>query len=355
VDFRRRFRFNARVITTDLAHAPADVVVGVDHIRVMGHCASAILFILALSLCCPAAAGQTFAQRLGWKLTDVAVILHVDDAGMSHSSNLGAIEAMGQGVATSCSVMMPCSWVSEMARHLKAHPDLDSGVHLTLTSEWQLYRWGPVAGKSQVPGLVDLEGCLWRSVQEVARSASPDEVEREMRAQVDRAETLGIPITHLDSHMGTLFARPDYFERFVKLGVEKKVPVLVVSSRAPHLTDRDRQAAQQLEPWVKKTWNSGLPVLDDLVTDYTSAKNETKIQHLIDVLGDLKPGVTEIIFHASKPTDEFPLITGSSAARGADLQALIAPEVKKFIQERGIILTTWKELKERRAKAAAME
>jgi chitin disaccharide deacetylase len=167
--------------------------------------------------------GQTFSERLGWKGTDVVVILHVDDAGMSHSSNLGATEATGRGVATSCSVMMPCSWVPEMARYLKAHPDLDSGVHLTLTSEWQLYRWGPLAGKLRVPGLVDKEGCLWHSVEEVARSATPDEIEKELRAQIERAETLGIPITHLDSHMGTVFVRPDYFERFAKIGIEKGV------------------------------------------------------------------------------------------------------------------------------------
>jgi chitin disaccharide deacetylase len=250
---------------------------------------------------------------------------------------------------------MPCSWVPEIAHYLKEHPELDSGLHMTLTSEWKLYRWGPLAGRSQVPGLVDREGCLWPSVLEVAKSASADEVEREMRAQVERASALGIPMTHLDSHMGTLFARPDYYERFAKIGMEKKIPVLAVSSMAPHLSPTDRQAAQQLEGWVKTIWNAGLPVLDDLVTDFTSSKNESKSQHLMEVLQDLKPGVTEIIFHASRPTEEFPLVTGSSAARGADLRALTDPAVRNFIKEHGIILTTWKELKNRRDQAAAMD
>ncbi len=303
----------------------------------------------------PGTMGQTFAERLGWKPTDVVVILHVDDAGMSHSSNQGAMESTANGVATSFSVMMPCAWVPEMARYLKTHSELDSGVHLTLTAEWQLYRWGPLAGKPQVPGLVDNEGCLWRSVGEVVRHATPDEVEREMRAQIERAEIFGLPITHLDSHMGTLFARADYFERYAKVGIEKKIPILIVSSQAAHLSLTDRQAAAQLEPWVKRIWNAGLPVLDDLVTDFTSSKNEEKIERLMALLGELKPGVTEIIFHASKPTDEFPLVTGSSQARGADLKALTAPEVRQFIRDRGIILTTWRELKLRREQAAAME
>src|SRR5438045_113280 len=118
------------------------------------------LLALAIAFTAKGESDRTFAERLGWKGNDVVVILHVDDVGMSHSSNLGAIEATGKGAATSFSIMMPCPWVPEIARHLKNHPAADSGLHLTLTSEWQIYRWGPLAGKSQVPGLVDAEGCL---------------------------------------------------------------------------------------------------------------------------------------------------------------------------------------------------
>src|ERR1044071_1900181 len=304
-----------------------------------------------------AARGQdnrTFAERLGWKSNEVVVVLHVDDVGMSHSSNLGAIEATEKGVATSCAVMMPCPWVSEIARYLKEHPQVDSGVHLALNSEWKLYRWGPVAGKAQVPGLVDEEGCLWPRVEQVALKASADEIEREIRAQVDRAETLGIPITHLDSHMGTLFVRPDYYERLAKVGIEKGIPVLVVGGNGAHLAPEERLAAAQLLPWIKKVWNSGLPVLDDLFTGFTGLKVEDKGERLAALLKDLKPGLTEILFHASQPTEEFPLITGSSRARLADLKALTDPRVKKAIEEKGIILTTWRELKERRKKAEPM-
>jgi predicted glycoside hydrolase/deacetylase ChbG (UPF0249 family) len=297
----------------------------------------------------------TFAERLGWKSSDVVVILHVDDVGMAHSSNRGAIEAVEKGVATSWSVMMPCPWVPEIARYLRQHPNVDSGLHLTLTSEWGLYRWGPLAGKSQVPGLVDPEGCLWRNLLQVVRKATPDEIEREIRAQIDRAETLGIPITHLDSHMGTLFVRSDYFERFAKVGIEKKIPILAVGGHMTHTLQENREAALRLQPWAKKIWNAGLPVIDDLHTRLTRWNSEEKTDRLLTLLKELKPGVTEILFHASLPTEDFPLITATSEARRADLQALTDPRVKKLIQERGIILTTWKELLERRKKAAVME
>ena len=318
-------------------------------------CIFAATFIFSLTCTAVGEGEKTFAERLGWKAKDVVVILHVDDVGMSHSSNLGAIEATGKGVATSCSVMMPCSWVSEIAYHLKSHPDLDSGLHLAFTSEWKLYRWGPLAGKAQVPGLVDKEGCLWHSVLQVAAKATADEIERETRAQIDRAETLGLPITHLDSHMGVVFARPDYFERFAKIGIEKQIPILVVGGNMSHLEPKEREAAEKLRPWIKQVWNAGLPVLDDLFTGFTRIKKEDKAGKLMELLQELKPGVTEIIFHASQPTDEFPIIAGSSEARRADLKALTDPRVRKLIRDGGILQTTWKELKERRKKVAAME
>ena len=314
-----------------------------------------IPLLLSMLLATNLHAEKTFAERLGWKANDVVVILHVDDMGMSHSSNLGGIETVEKGVTTSWSVMMPCPWVPEIAKYLKQHSEVDSGLHLTLTSEWSLYRWQPLSGKPKVPGLVDAEGCLWRAVEQVAEHATPDEVETEIRAQLDRAKQLGIPITHLDSHMGTLFARPDYFERFAKVGIENGIPILVIGGHGTYMLKENPEAASKLRSWIPKIWNAGLPVIDDLHTDSYVWKPEQKTEKFVALLKELKPGVTEIIFHASIPTDDFPLITSSSASRLADTRALTDPAVKQLIQERGIILTTWKELKERRKKAGAME
>ena len=213
--------------------------------------------LLSMLLATNLRAEKTFAERLGWKPNDVVVILHVDDMGMSHSSNLGGIETVEKGVATSWSVMMPCPWVPEIAKYLKQHPDVDSGLHLTLTSEWSLYRWQPLAGKPKVPGLVDAEGCLWHEVPQVAEHATPDEIETEIRAQVDRAEQMGIPITHLDSHMGTLFARPDYFERFAKVGMEKGIPILVIGGHATYAMKENPEAAASFAPGSPRSGTPG--------------------------------------------------------------------------------------------------
>src|SRR4051812_33518270 len=185
----------------------------------------AVTFLLvsnSSALCQP----ETYAEKLGWKKGDRVVILHIDDAGMSFDSNQGVIQALEKGVANSVSVMMPCPWVPAIVRYLKQHPTIDAGLHLTLTSEWQDYRWGPLTGKPASPGLVDEEGALWHSVAEVAQHASPDEVEAEIRAQLDRARRIGLEPTLLDSHMGTLFATPGFLERYIKVGAENGIPVM---------------------------------------------------------------------------------------------------------------------------------
>ncbi|MDZ7646878.1 MAG: polysaccharide deacetylase family protein [Cytophagales bacterium] len=188
-----------------------------------------ILVCSILVLCpfaCVVQAQQTYAEKLGYPKNAKVLILHVDDVGMSWDSNQGAIKAMEQGVANSLSIMMPCPWVPGYVQYLKEHPQVDAGLHLTLTSEWKEYRWGPLVGKPAAPGLVDTDGAMWPSVEEVVKYASADEVEAEIRAQLARARGMGFEPTHLDSHMGTLFASPDFLQRYVTVGIENKIPVM---------------------------------------------------------------------------------------------------------------------------------
>src|SRR6202012_4367465 len=181
-----------------------------------------ILTTFLISISCYTFSQQvkTYAEKLGWPKGAKVLILHVDDAGMSHDSDDGVEKATGEGVATSTSVMMPCPWVPEIVKYIKEHPSLDAGLHLTLTSEWSNYRWGPLAGKANVPGLVDKQGSMYPTVQAVYFSATPDEVDKEIRAQYDRAIAMGFKPTHLDSHMGTLFAKTAFMEKYIKLGIE---------------------------------------------------------------------------------------------------------------------------------------
>ncbi|OHB63242.1 MAG: hypothetical protein A2Y76_09750 [Planctomycetes bacterium RBG_13_60_9] len=293
----------------------------------------------------------TYAERLGWPAGTKAVIFHVDDAGMSHDSNLGTIKATEGGVATSTSIMMPCPWVPQMAAYLKEHPQVDAGIHLTLTAEWKNYRWGPVAGKPAVPGLTDPQGCLWHSVEQVAGHASADEFETEIRAQIDKAVALGIAPTHLDSHMGTCF-QPLFVERYVKVGIEKNIPILMFGGHLQHVGAEAGPFRPLIQALADRVWKAGLPVIDDLVTQPTKGPAyEQRKQELMKLLGDMKPGITQIIVHCTAPTEVFSQISGSGPAREAELRLMLDPDVRSFIKDNGIVLTTWRELKKRREAA----
>ena len=149
----------------------------------------------------------TCAERPGWSPRDRVVIFHADDLGMHRDVNVGTIAAMEKGLVNSTSTMMPCPWVPDYAAYLRDRPEVDNGLHLSLTSEWNVYRWGPLAPAAQVPGLLDRDGYLHREVRDVVLTASADEVEREIRAQIAMAKRMGLPVTHLDTaHPGDTFA-----------------------------------------------------------------------------------------------------------------------------------------------------
>lgn len=316
----------------------------------MRHCILALTLVLS-GLSAVAQEEKTFGEMLGWKATDRILILHNDDVGMSHESNLGTIEGYEKGLLTSNSTMMPCSWVLEWRDFIRDNPNLkiDNGLHLTMTSEWKHYRWRPVAGETVVPGLLDAEGYMPRGVMDVYQTATADEVEAEIRAQIALAEKMGLPITHLDSHMGTLFYNPEYFQRYVKVGIEKQIPIMMISGRAEPRNDIERQLMPQIREAAKAIWAGGLPVLDYLQQSTADTKDpKVMADALIEDLRELKPGITQVILHGTRTGCNFHAISSSGGTREAELEMVLNADVKKVIEEEGIILTNYRELMERR-------
>jgi chitin disaccharide deacetylase len=305
---------------------------------------------------------QTYAEKLGFPKDAKVLILHVDDVGMSYDSNLGAMKAMDEGVATSCSMMMPCGWIPAYFHYLKDHPATDAGLHLTLTSEWKDYRWGPITGKINSPGLVDGEGAMWPSVTETATHATANEVAAEIKAQLDRAKAMGWKPTHLDSHMGTLFATPAYLEKYLKLGMENNIPVMFPGGHNTMILQTEKSAGLTIEMTTKigkQLWEAGLPVLDDLHNisyGWTPPKEDIsnndlqayKTKKYIESIDQLKPGLTMVIMHCTWTTDLFPKISSSGLTRKGDMLAMMDPKFKEFLKKKNIILTTWREVKNRR-------
>lgn len=330
----------------------------------MKYVASLFLTLIALTNYAQKAE-PTYAEKLGYPKGKKVIILHIDDVGMSYESNQGAIKSMTEGVANSLSVMMPCGWVPGFVHYLKEHPNIDAGLHLTMTSEWKDYRWGPLAGKSEVKGMVDSEGAMWRGVADVVKNASPDEVEKEILAQIDRARTMGFEPTHLDSHMGTLFASPAFLERYVKVGIEKKIPIMFPGGHNSSISANEKMISERMEMTRqvgKKLWEAGLPVLDDLENNSYSwkgpesgdtsdkAMQKYKTEKYINALKNLKPGLTMVIMHCTINSEILPHITDSGPTRIGDFLAMVDPELRKYIEKEGIILTTWREAMQRRQK-----
>ncbi len=171
------------------------------------------------------AAKPSLAERLGFKASDIVLIVNADDVGMSHAANVATRNGMEKGLITSGTIMVPCPWFEEIAAYATANPTRDFGLHLTHTSEWKVYKWGPVAGRADVPGLVTPQGYLWPDVEPVYSNATPEQAATEARAQIRKALDRGIDVTHLDSHMGALQYDMRYHAVYRQLAKEFNLPI----------------------------------------------------------------------------------------------------------------------------------
>jgi len=206
---------------------------------------------------------RTWAERLGYPVGKRVIILHADDVGMCAEANLSTERYLEAGRIQSAAVMMTCPWADEFVAWARKRPKLDVGLHLTLTSEWKYYRWGPVSPRKKVPGLVDQDGYLWRNVLMVATNATAEEVEREVRAQVERALSRGLKPGHLDTHMGTLYARLDFTKAYLEVAVEYDIPAMVIELTPPIVKRFREQGYPITKESIRLAKDYPLPKLDD--------------------------------------------------------------------------------------------
>jgi predicted glycoside hydrolase/deacetylase ChbG (UPF0249 family) len=307
--------------------------------RMKSHWPFVLLLVLGLAFQAfpQGSGGKTLAEKLGYSRGTKLLIVHADDVGVTHSVNAATIKALESGFVNSASIMVPCPWFPEIADHAKSHPDIDFGLHLTLTSERVYYRWGPVASKDKVASLVDENGYFhhdWTAATKI----NSKEVELELRAQIERALAMGVRPTHLDSHQYRLYENgKELFEVVLRLAHEYKLPVFVA---------RDWFAGR---PYLESSLTPSDIVLDHTVTIPPDVPAEKWAEFYKNALKNLQPGVTEFVIHLAFADDEMKAATlerdtWGAAWRQRDFDFFTSQEFRGLLHEQNIKLITWSEL-----------
>lgn len=284
------------------------------------------------------ASGKTVAEQLGYPANSRLLVIHADDFGMMHTVNHAIEDAFKNHWITSASIMVPCPWFPEVAQWAKTHPDADLGIHLTMNADWTPYRWGPVSGQLRDSSLRDPAGYLPLTTEYVDQHANIPDVETELRAQVDRAQAAGIKLSHLDSHMGTMFSTQPLFEEYLRLGKEYHIPLLLT-----------REPSIAMNPQLPPGFDRRAIPIDKVLQMTPGTPKAMWLAAYEKMLAPLPPGTYELIVHLAYDDDEIRAATFDHPDWGAqwrqnDLDLVKSADFRNFLKDQHFILVTWGEL-----------
>jgi predicted glycoside hydrolase/deacetylase ChbG (UPF0249 family) len=276
-------------------------------------------------------------RKLGLADNDRAVIIHMDDVASCQAANAAYADLVDFGLISSAAVMVPCSWFPQTAAFCRKHPEVDMGVHLTLTSEWNECRWGPVSTRDSASGLLDEEGYFYRVQRPVQERADPDAAYLELKTQIERALAAGIDVTHIDSHMGTL-AYPKFIPIYAKLAFEFKLPPTILLRGDEESFRREGLGGDLLALAVKTMEmleGEGVPLLDN-IWGMPLDKPEGRLETAKQGFADLPIGITHFYLHPCYDTPELRATMPDWENRVADYQTFLSEELRQFIRDQGI-------------------
>ena len=283
---------------------------------------------------------KNLAERLGFAADAKLLIVHADDIGMARSVNIASTSAFENGGITSGSVMVPCPWFPEFAAYYREHQPMDVGIHITLTAEWDHYKWGGISPAGEIPSLLDPNGHFYSTVEEVGAHADPAEVEKEIRAQIERALALGITPTHLDTHMASVMATPDLLRIYLKLGREYELPVLTIAGAW----------LQSAPDEIREAITAERPLLDGLymMNAYDPAKSWSETYG--EMIAAMGPGLSQLIVHLAVDDTEMQAVAVNhpdfgSAWRQRDLDFVTSREFRDLLEAHDIKLVSWDQVR----------
>lgn len=285
-------------------------------------------------------------RRLGFADDDRVVIIHTDDIGMCQATVSAFANLVDFGLISSSAVMVPCPWFPQVATYCRQHPQVDLGVHLTLTSEHDHCRWGPISTRDPVSGLMDQEGYFYRQSEQVQEHGDRAAVRLELEAQVDRALVADIDVTHVDTHMGTV-AHPKFIPAYVQLALQHCLPPMILRSdeAAWRKMDMDSERAAFAAQFVQLLEAQGLPLLDNLIA-LPLDQPADRVELAKKTFDSLPPGLTHFIIHPAQDTPELRAITPNWQSRVADYQAFTSRELRDYIRNSGLQVIGYRALRD---------
>jgi len=285
-----------------------------------------------------------YLKKLGFSDIDRVVIIHTDDIGMCHASVQAFQDLWNFGTITSGATMVPCPWFPAVAQMCRENPEIDMGVHATLNSEWQNYRWGPISTRDQASGLLDAEGYFHQWQPAVYNNAKFEAVEKEVNAQIERALAAGIDVTHVDSHMGTIIS-PLFIQSYIQAGASRLLPNMLPRIDAKGIEMIAAEDLQVYAPVMQQLEAMGVPMLQGLLSMPLN-QPMGQMETAKELLGNLPPGITHFVLHPSIDTAELRSIAPDWESRVANYNTFMNDELKKFIEGEAIKLMGYRPIRE---------
>jgi predicted glycoside hydrolase/deacetylase ChbG (UPF0249 family) len=285
-------------------------------------------------------------KKLGYSDNDRLVILHTDDIGMCQASLQAFQDLWDFGTISSGAVMVPCPWFPATAEYCRNNPAVDMGVHATLNSEWDIYRWAPISTVDPQSGLIDKDGFFHQWHEAVYENATPAAVASELNAQIDRAMAAGINPTHIDSHMGTIM-HPKFIQSYLDAGIKRGIPNMIPrqSAQGFWMLGMNDATLEAYRPVLQKIEELGLPMLDGLF-GMPLEHDHDHIGLAKKLLSEVPAGISHFLFHPSIDTPELRALAPDWTGRVANYKAFISQEIKDYIKNSGIQVIGYRQIKD---------
>tara|TARA_X000001036_G_scaffold438187_2_gene485358 strand:+ start:1754 stop:2728 length:975 start_codon:yes stop_codon:yes gene_type:complete len=277
------------------------------------------------------------SQILGFNPSDKLLIIHADDLGLCESVNSATFESFKNRAISSASVMMTTDEINEVASFSNTNQNYDMGIHLTVTSEWKLHKWGGILNNEDIPSILNKKNHLYWNKRKFTKNGKLDEIRKELQAQIDLGKSMGINPSHIDSHEGALFFDPDIFKLYLDLAKENDLLAFVPIQASVHFDENFKKPKHAIIIDQFHMLPEGINVSE--IKDY-----------YFNVIKNLQPGLSQIIVHLGKDEEELREITIDHPNfdyrwRQLDFDVFNSIDFKDHLKKHNIKIINWKDLK----------